>query len=136
MKLKTAEQPASVHSVQPITSGLPIGPPPQETPLPDDFEGYVELCKMVSRGAMTDKALIWATLAQAVAQKALADRMEELLEYLGAYDENEEELDEPPRFADQIAMGVQSAVFSLKDDFGKIAAATQEFINQAHGKKS
>jgi hypothetical protein len=60
----------------------PVGPPPQAVELPTDYQGYVDLAKRVSRGSMTDKALIWVGLAQAQATKEVADRLDELLEML------------------------------------------------------
>jgi len=93
----------------------PVGPPPVAAELPTDYEGFVELAKKVSRGAMTDKALLWANLAQAAAQNRIADQLDELLEFLGARDEVED--DYIPDFSDQIAAGILSAVEVSKNGF-------------------
>lgn len=66
----------------PPQMGQPVGPPPPEKPLPTTFEGYVDLAKQVSRGAMTDKAQLWVMLAQATATNRLADALEQALELL------------------------------------------------------
>jgi len=66
----------------PPQMNAPVGPPPQAVELPTDYEGYVDLAKRVSRGSMTDKALIWVGLAQAQATYEVAGLLAELVDAL------------------------------------------------------
>jgi len=86
----------------------PVGPPPVEEKIPTDFEGLLELATKVGLGAMTNKAQVWATLAQAVAVNRQSDLIEELLEFIGARDGEHHDA-EPPRLGDQIADGLVMA---------------------------
>lgn len=77
----------------PPQMNAPVGPPPPAPELPTDFEGYVRLAKAVSRGSMTDKAMIWVGLAQATAVNNLSFQVQgieqslgEFLDFLGAGD--------------------------------------------------
>ena len=101
----------------PAQFSMPVGPPPPEVALPDTYEGYIELAKKVSRGAMTDKANLWIQLAQAAALKEIADQLGDLLMFLGARDEaGEEPMDEGPRFGDQITNGIVGSVLVANDE--------------------
>ncbi len=86
----------------------PVGPPPPEVVLPTTFEGYIELAKKVSRGEMTDKALIWVGMGQAEATNRIANALEELLGFLNpSQDESGEE--HPSGLAAAIADGILMA---------------------------
>jgi hypothetical protein len=78
----------------------PVGPPPPPPELPTDYDGYVELCKRVSRGQMSDKALIWANLAQAEALMSIAEelgRVGDLLEGFAALTEKTSKKQKKPK---------------------------------------
>jgi len=70
----------------PPQMNAPVGPPPPPGEIPNDYQGYVDLAKKASRGAMTEKALIWVGLAQAAAMNRIGDLLEELVEFTGARD--------------------------------------------------
>ncbi len=92
--------PLPAHMTQPIVA------PPPEPELPTTFEGFVELSKLVSkRQGPVEKSILWATLAQATATKQVADRLEELLLFLGARDTDDDADVDGPRLSHQISDG-------------------------------
>lgn len=88
-------------------------PTPGEVALPTSFEGYVELAKRVSRGAMTDKAQLWATLALAAAADRQADLLEELIALFDVEEAEPDEVELPSRFSEAIADGITLAVSGI-----------------------
>ncbi len=88
----------------------PVGPPPGEPVLPVDFAGYIDLAKKVSRGALTDKAQLWATMALATAMNRQADLLEELVTFFYPEETEKSEGVEgepvPSRASEAIADGI------------------------------
>ena len=64
----------------------PLPPPVQD---PVDFQEFMALALKARHGSMAH-ATYWAQLAQAVALAEIADHLEELLEFVGARDGDEE----------------------------------------------
>lgn len=96
----------------PVQIGKPVGPPPPEVPLPSTFDGFMELAKVVAKSPDAiplAKAALWIQAAQALAQKQIADRLEDLLKFLGARDTEDNEDDESPRLSDSIVNGLVGA---------------------------
>lgn len=77
----------------------PVGPPP-EAVIPVDYDGYITLARSSPNRMSSDSKMFWAMMAQAAAQKEIAERLGELLEFLGAYDGDETG---EPRLSDIIA---------------------------------
>jgi hypothetical protein len=91
---------------------------PVEAPIvaPRTFEECMELAR---KAQQTEKAMLWATLAQAHATNRIADKLDAFNEFVGVYDEAEEDDNEDApdtRFADVVAEGVASAYALIKDD--------------------
>jgi hypothetical protein len=99
----------------------PVGPPPAPVEAPRTYEECFEMARRAATG-QTEKAHLWAMLAQAQATKQLADKLDALNEYIGVYDETDPDdkddgEDSPePRLADAIAEGILGAVSVVKDD--------------------
>ncbi len=90
-------------------------PPPAQVVIPGDFDGLFKLAQRAGQGAMVDKAQLWAMLAQADAtnrQVEATNRMtillEELIEFVGARDSEDEEPN-GPRLCEAIADGLVMA---------------------------
>ncbi len=94
----------------------PVGAPPDELKAPDDFEGYMHWAKEARRGRM-DMAMLWAQLAQADAMDRVASELNRLNEFLGTYDNEDEQEKDPEapsaRFSEKIAEGFIDAVDAL-----------------------
>jgi hypothetical protein len=70
-------------------------------------------------------AQFYATMAQALAFKQIAEELALLNEFIGAKDEPEGGEDmPPPRFSDQLAEGVMQAASAIIEDIGTTHAAT------------
>ncbi len=99
----------------PVQMNAPVGPPPPIEELPTDFEGYIDLAKQVSRGVMTDKAQLWAMLAQATQLERIARALENLVDFTDAPEvpvsqDGPIEFDVvPSRLAEAIADGIRLA---------------------------
>lgn len=99
----------------------PVGEPPPPRELPRTFAECEERSRQAASGDI-NKAQLWATLAQAHALKEIADKLDAFNEYIGVYDDaDNEDLEdgEKPaelRFADAIAEGILGAVSVVKDD--------------------
>lgn len=108
----------------PAHIGQPIPPATPELPLPSTFEGFVDLAKLAGGRAAEAvplaKAAIWASLAQAHATKQVADRLDELLTFLGARDKEPAEGEEPeevgPRLSDAITDGLVNLAMVANDE--------------------
>lgn len=90
----------------------PVGPPPPEVELPTTFEGFVDLAKKVSRGTMTDKALIWVGLAQAMALNRIGEELTELVDALHSTEK------QPSLLGENIADGLSMALSSMVPGIG------------------
>lgn len=110
----------------------PVGPPPTGVAIPSSYEEFMETAVRARQDPM-GRGMLWAALAQAAATKQVAERLEDLLVYLGADDATEEgEQPDGPRFFDQISAGVRHGVLSLKDDFiGTIPSEMQAALGEA-----
>ena len=82
-------------------------PPPPVAVAPEGFQGFMDAA-LAARGTSLSHSLFWAQMAQAVATAEVADRLEELVEFLGARDGA---LDDaaPPRLSEAIADGIVMA---------------------------
>lgn len=129
MKLKLGKKPPEkTELVPPNDPSLPPGPPQMNKPvgsppppveLPRTYDECVDRARAAA-GGQIEKAHLWAMLAQALATKQLADKVDALNEFLGVYDddpEDREEGDPDPRFSDAVADGILAAVSVVKDDF-------------------
>lgn len=96
----------------------PMPPPPDLIVIPTSYEGLRDLAVQVGMGQMTDKALVWATLAAAAATNRQADLIDELLGYL---QQEEVELGNgetglrPSPFSREIADGVAGVAAALAE---------------------
>lgn len=97
----------------------PVGLPPPPVEVPSDFDGFLSTALKV-RGGRLDMAQFWAVCAQAAATKLVADRFEELLVFVGAKIEVDEDR---PQLQDQIASGILTAAAEVKDMFGEVVLA-------------
>ncbi len=110
------EKPAEASPPMPAHIGAVTPPTEPEPELPTTFEGFVELSKLVAkRQGPSEKSALWASLAQAMATKQLAEKLEDLLEFLGARD-IEDDLEDGPRFADQISNGIVNAAMIANEE--------------------
>lgn len=108
----------------PEQTAVPQPPPePQfdRTTLPKNPKTFEEYMLLALHGQLPEMRNLMATLAHADATNRMAQRLEDLNEFLGVYDEVEadsEEEAEPahPRFADVISEGVLASVDVVKDD--------------------
>jgi hypothetical protein len=120
--------PGMTELVPPSDPSLPPGPPQMNKPVgspPPPVEAprtFAECMELARRAQLAEKAHLWAMLAQAHAIKDVSNKLEALNEFLGVYDEAEEDdLDDgekaaDPRFADVVAEGILGAVSVVKDD--------------------
>lgn len=111
----------------------PVGEPPAPRELPKTFEECEERARQAANGQI-EKAQLWATLANAHAMNKAADKLDALNEFLGVYDETEEDDQEDgeeplnPRLADVIAEGLMNAASVVKDDILSSALVQQILI--------
>ncbi len=77
-------------------------PPPAPLVAPDGFSGFMDAA-LKARTASLPHALFWAQMAQAAATAELADRVEELVEFLGARDGEDAEGFNTNRLVDVLA---------------------------------
>ncbi len=120
---KFEQKPDTLLVEQIVTNPVPPGPEPF---IPSDYAGYVEKAKVVSRGAMTDKAQLWAMLAQAEATNRLADLLEEFLTFVNPDELEGEEL--PSGLSAAIADGLLMAAQEQAKE------AAEERASKKHGK--
>lgn len=105
----------------PAHIGKPVGPPPPPREQPRNYVECEERARQAA-GGRVELAHLWAMLAQAHATKEVADKLDALNEYLGVYDEAEQddledgETPLSPRLADVLSEGILSAASVIKDD--------------------
>jgi len=90
----------------------PVGPPPAAVPEPKTFEELMVVA-LKARGGRLDFAQFWASMAQASATKQVADRLEELVVFLGARDGD---ADEQRVFSDVIADGIINVALAANEE--------------------
>lgn len=108
----------------PAAPTTPVEPPP-EVATPTDFDGWMKmaLAARPPRGQLA-YAQFFATMAQNAALKQIADELNVLNDFAGAYDDagededgdettGEQHLSAPLRLADQITEGILGAVSTL-----------------------
>jgi len=98
----------------PAQMNAPVGPPPPAVKDPETFEEIFALA-LKARSGRLDFAQFWASLAQAQALNRAADRLDELMDYLGARD-TEDEVGSGPRLADQVTNGIVGSVLVANDE--------------------
>ena len=98
----------------PAQMNAPVGPPPPPAKDPETFEEIFALA-LKARSGRLDFAQFWASLAQAQALNRAADRLDELMDYLGARD-TEDEVGSGPRLADQVTNGIVGSVLVANDE--------------------
>ncbi len=116
----------------PAQINAPVGPPPVAAPLPEDYAGYVALAKRVSTGAMTDKALLWATLALADATNRQANFLAELVNALHPTETElpDGTLDEVPP---GLSMAISDGIVMALSDLASADPAAMTLFQQAKG---
>ncbi len=86
-----AEAPAPVLDPAFTPGPAAAAPLPPPTPTPEGFGGFMEAA-LKARGTSLPHATFWANMAQAYASAQIADRLEALLKFIGADDENPDEV--------------------------------------------
>lgn len=122
-KSPPAAPPPERPAAPPPQMSGPVGPPPPIVEAPKDFEGFM-IAAIKARTGRIDYAQFWAAMAQAEANNRIANRLDELLQYLGARDTDDKEPD-GPRLGEQITMGVVGATLDLQDILADAKAGEQ-----------
>lgn len=89
--------------------GKPVGLPPPDPDVPADYDGLVAMAAD-PRVQKIEYKMWWASMAQAAATKEVAERLGDLLEFLGAYGAPEDDSVPSPRLSEEVVDGVLSAL--------------------------